>query len=122
MGDMTPLPGAVKKLKQWKDEGHSLIIITARNPPVHEITKDLVAKYFPMVDKLLFVKMTDSKQPLFKQEQIDVWIDDSASGIQSAIDMGIKSCLISNSDTPYNWKDRKNLTASVYELVASINF
>ena len=122
MKRIVPLPGAVNKLNQWKKEGHKIVIITARDLSVEEVTREAVKKYFPMVDALHFVGIGNSKEVLFKSEKIDVWVDDNPKDVIASTKMGIRTCLISNSHTCYNWDIKGKVMAHVYTSVADVNF
>lgn len=91
--------GVIPTLYKWKDVGHSIIIITARAPEIREGTRQMVSRLFPMIDKLLFVGIDESKRDLMVSEKLDMWIDDAPHGIQQALDLGIKPYLIHNKYT-----------------------
>jgi FMN phosphatase YigB (HAD superfamily) len=91
--------GVVPTLWEWKDKGHRLVIITARAKEIRTGTKKMVKKLFPMIDKLLFVNVNESKTELMKSEKLDVWVDDSLSGVIDSTNLGIKTYLVCNKYT-----------------------
>jgi len=121
MKRIVPIPGVTSKLKQWKQEGHKIVIITARDLCVEEVTREAVKKYFPMVDTIHFVGIGNSKESLFKSEKIDVWIDDNPKDVIASTNMGIRTCIVSSSHTCYNWDIKGKVIASIYTSVADIN-
>jgi len=122
MQAMEPLPGAIKRLELWKRDGHKLIIITARDILVKEASLKCINDLFPMIDEVFFVPIGTSKEELFKDLKIDVWIDDSPFDVPTAVRLGIKTYFISNIDTFYNWEVADSKIAPVYDSVANINF
>lgn len=105
--DVQPIAGAQTKIKQWVEAGHNIILITARNPPLHEGTIQLIKKHFPEITDINFVGQTESKKNVMIDKKIDVWIDDAPHGIEDSLSLGIKTYLISNNYTKYNWDSRK---------------
>lgn len=120
MGGVEPYTGVKDKLIAWKKEGHTLIILTARSKNIRKVTKSLVNRHFPMIDILDFVDMGKSKESLFKKYRLNYWIDDNPIDVQNSVKMGIQTCLISNSDTPYNLDAQG--TFKRYASVRDINF
>lgn len=122
--DLIILPGVIDKLNQWKDAGHTLIIITARNEPIREATRAYIDKHFPMIDQLHFIDMCTSKADKQMELHLDVWIDDSPVDVPIAYKLGIQTFLISNSDTVYNFylKGSPGNYNAVYDSISNINF
>jgi len=121
MLDLKIYPGAVKKLEEWKAKGHKLVIITARNKTLHEGTKEFIREHFPMVDDLVFVGLGKSKENVFKDQEIDVWIDDSPTETVRAVQMGIVTFLICNNETLYNAEVRGKHAIYMPTKVSDIN-
>lgn len=111
-----------QKLWDWRKQGHTLIIITARNQAIRRATTDWVQTHLPMIHKIRFVDMKTSKADAFKEEEIDVWIDDSPFDTVTAHSMGIRTYLISNNETPFNWDLKNNCPFRIYTSTADINF
>lgn len=116
------IPRVPQKLWEWRKQGHTLIIITARNQAIRKATVNWIQTYLPMIHKIRFVDMTTSKAGVFKEENIDIWIDDNPFDTITAHDMGIKTCLISNNETPFNWELKNNCPFGIYASAADINF
>jgi 5'(3')-deoxyribonucleotidase len=118
------IPGSTNKLNEWKNLGHTLYIITARKGPIQRATQKYIHKHFPMVDASYYVEMGTSKAELFSKLHLDVWVDDSPVDVPEAARMRIKTCLISNSSTPYNYSIKSDSSPyiSVYDKISSINF
>jgi len=91
-----PIEGSQEKLYKWSMLGHKIVIITARNKPIRIATEYMVGELFPVVDKLLFVGIEESKKNLMIENKLDVWIDDSPIGVQTSCDLGIETYLIYN--------------------------
>lgn len=116
------LPRVHNKLLLWKSFGHNLVLITGGNEPIRKARTQWINNNFPMLEKINFVDIGKSKKDIFEEENIDVWIDDSPIDTVTAHEMGILTCLISNTDTTYNWGLRQECPFSVYVSVADINF
>jgi len=96
-----PIKGSVKTLNGWKCN-NELILITARSKDIRLDTRKMVNRFFPMIDKVLFVNRGERKINVFKRIGIDVWIDDNHFDCSISAQMGIKTYLISNRKTKYN--------------------
>lgn len=120
MGAVKPLPGVQAKLLAWSLK-HELIIITAREEPIRDCTRDLIQKYFPMVGEVYFVKIRESKAELMQQLGIEIWIDDAPHGIECSLELGIPTFLVSDAFTVYNHTSRKLLpSCRVVSSVANL--
>jgi len=121
--DLEIIPGTQDKLIEWKRLGHNLIIITARDVPIRPATDEFIKRHFSMVDDIHYVDMLSSKAGKFIDLKLDVWVDDSPVDAPEASKMGIRTCLISNSHTQYNFylKEDPALKLAVYDNVSSIN-
>lgn len=120
MCSVIPIPGAISTVSHLKDIGYDIHIITARNKPVREGTKELVGKYFPKIDSLHFVNYNESKTYLRKYLELDIWVDDSPIECHASVYEGIKTYMISNEHTKYNWYlrdwNKLNVIGSIYEI------
>ena len=88
------MPGAKMILKMLKDEGHELIIITARggiNPNIIHITKQRLEQdnMINMFDKYYF--QAKDKAEICKKENVDLMIDDSNINCKNISEQKIKT-------------------------------
>ena len=102
-----PIEGSQTKIKQWSDAGHKIVLITARDTPIHEATIEMVSKHYPEITDINFVAKDQPKTSIMKQKGVTVWIDDAPHGVEDSLKMGIRTFLISNNYTKYNWEMRK---------------
>lgn len=104
------MPGAKDILKMLKQDGHMLIIITARggmNKKMIEKTKErLKQDNMDIFDKYYF--NIDEKQQICLNEKIDIMIDDYYRNCQSISDAGIKTIYLKDAPSP-NLKENENL-------------
>jgi len=105
------------KLKKWKDEGHRIVLITAREKSIEAETKSMVRKRIFNFDKIYFSK---NKKIIFNNEKLDIWIDDNPEDCKSALTLGIKTYLIQNKDTKYNHNMKNNLKLTKVKSVSDI--
>lgn len=104
MNNLDPFEGVKSALKLWK-KYYELVIITCRCEAVKEGTLAQTKKLF----NIPTIVVTDQdKSEIFKQEAIDIWIDDYPENLKIAGDMGIIPILVSNETTPYNHYARKD--------------
>ncbi len=94
--EVKPRTLALKYLKKIHDEGNKIILITARWEPenfnVAEATKKWVEENNIPCDKLII--NAENKVIAAKQENIDVFIDDSFKNCQMVSEVGIKTYLM----------------------------
>ena len=94
--EVRPRTLAIKYLKKLHDEGKKIILITARWQPenldVEVETKKWIEKYNIPCDKLII--NAENKVIAAKQENIDVFIDDSFKNCQMVSEIGIKTYLM----------------------------
>lgn len=102
-----PIDGARELMKELKKQGFTIYIITARVSRLKRSSKNLVKKLFPEVDSVYFVDILETKKELFKKLKLDFWVDDAPHEIKNALTLGIKSFMISNKNTNYNWNMKK---------------
>lgn len=122
MGNMTPLPGAAKKLAHWVTLGYKIIMITNRDEHLREVTEPILEKFFPMIEKSIFVGSGNTKIEEMEKEGLCAWVDDNPKEVFNSLKLGLDTCLISNSDTPYNWHLKSNFPGRIFSKVADINF
>lgn len=116
-----PVINLKSKLETWKKQGHKLIVISARDSKVRLDTKRMLNNYFEGFDKILFVNPSSTKKFKFLNEKLDIWIDDNPKECKSAVDLGIKTFLISNQKTHYNHNIRKYKNINVVSNISEIN-
>ncbi len=87
---------AIKYLKKLHDDGHKIILITARwesdKFDVRKATEEWVKKNDIPYDKLII--NAENKLIAAKQENVDLFIDDSFSNCQSVSQNGIRTFLM----------------------------
>ena len=115
-------PGAYEYLNRLHEEGNELIFITARgieydNP--YRITKNYLRKMHIPYDKI--ITSAHDKSISCREEQIDLFIDDSLLHCQEVADAGFKTLLFVN---PYNEHDEKfehiNSWEEVYHYINEV--
>ena len=75
--DVKPLPGAVETLKRLREEGHTIIIMTARNMATHNNNLGkIIAKQGPVVIEWLKKYDIPYDELLFGKPNADFFIDD----------------------------------------------
>ena len=94
-----PLPNASEIINKLKEEGHKIIFITARltnikNCNTEEITKTTFEKYNIPYDKIIM--NVDSKLEFCKQNNVEIFIDDSFETCKKLQENGIKSYLMNS--------------------------
>ena len=104
------MPGAETVLKLLKEEGHELIIITARGgftkDTIEETMKRLNALNMDIFDKYYW--QTENKDEICKKENIDIMIDDSHEKCTSISNAGIDTIYLKDSPS-YELKDNEHL-------------
>lgn len=114
-----PFPNVQDKIKEL-NEKYEIILITARNMDLYESTQKMVNRLFPEIKDFNTVGFNMSKKELFIDKKLDYWVDDSPHGVIDALNLNIKTYLISNDNTKYNHhiKDFENL--NVIECISKI--
>lgn len=103
MHDLQPYPYNAETLQRWKDEGHTLIVVTARSLHFTEATTAMVKEYYPMIDEVVLVESFDKRNAI-RSLELDVYIDDHFDCVLQAVEVGVETVvLISNEETPYNY-------------------
>lgn len=113
--DVIPKTLSLKYLQKLKDDGNKIILITARWQPedfdldVENETKKWIEKNNVPCDKLVINAI--DKQEIAKNENIDVFIDDSFKNCEAVSDIGIKTYIM---DTRVNRELNRNDIERVY--------
>ena len=96
INEVKPRTLAVEYLKKLHNEGNKIILITARweteGAEVEKLTKSWIEKYNIPCDKLII--NAENKLIAAKQENIDIFIDDSFNNCKLVSDSGIKTYLM----------------------------
>lgn len=96
LSETRPKTLAIKYLQKLHEEGHKLILITARwesdRFDVRKTTEDWVKRYNVPCDKIII--NAENKLIAAKQENVDLFIDDSFSNCQMVSRSGIKTFLM----------------------------
>lgn len=104
------MPGAQMILKMLKNEGHELIIITARggyNPHIIELTEQRLKKdNMNIFDKYYYG--IQNKAEICKNENIDIMIDDSNHNCKATSENGIKTIYLKDAPS-YEMEENSNL-------------
>ena len=112
-----PVSWAYEKLYEWKQAGHKLFVVTARNKPYEAQTRKRVELHFPWIfsDYLFMNQHTEDEIPksqLCKEKGIQLLIDDNARNIEDLNNIGIPWFLL---DKPRNqWVEDSELLHRVY--------
>lgn len=104
MCNLRPLVGAVETLREWKSQGHDIVIVTARSKHLHSPTVSMVDRYLKsVVNQVHTVGIDEDKVSTLIGIGANVWIDDAPHQVEKTIAAGIPSIMISNEYTKYNW-------------------
>lgn len=120
-----PFTFAVDTIKKLKEEGHEIVIVTARWPEgncdVYGLTLEWLKKNDIIYDDIVFNASDKSKVAL--EKKLDVFIDDSFKNCISVANIGVKAYIIDsrtnkgleseNVTRVYSWPD-------VYDHLADI--
>ena len=112
-----PLPNASEIINKLKQEGNEIIFITARltnikNCETEKITKETFRKYNIPYDKLIM--NVDDKLKFCKENDVEVFIEDSYETCKSLQENGIKAYLMTT-------KMNRNIVDDKIERVSSWN-
>lgn len=99
-----PIEGSQETIKRWTDNGHKIVLITARGEQLHESTIDLVARLYPEIKDVNFVNFNESKIDKMIEKGIELWVDDAPHGVIDAMSLHVPTIMVSNKYTKYNWK------------------
>ena len=114
---LQPVFGAYEKLYERKKAWHKLFVVTARNQPYEEQTKERVETHFPWIfsDFLFMDQYTENEIPkskLCKDKWIQLLIDDNSQNIHDVNSLWIPGFLL---DKPRNqWIENSELLCRVY--------
>ena len=115
---------AKKVINKLHDEGHEIIIITARSDNYYKDAQEYCSNYLKKngihYDKLITAKVYKDK--LCKNEHIDLMIDDAIDTCESVEKMGMKG-LVFNSEINRNKQticNRVNNWAEVYDYINNL--
>jgi uncharacterized HAD superfamily protein len=111
----------LRRLKRF----NKLYLITARNISIKEETIQFINDtFFSEIFEEIIIVCNESKEKYFREFKLDYWIDDNPDDLQIAKDLGIRTIMISNENTCYNWsyRDKFNYIDSVgsYEILDMI--
>jgi phosphoglycolate phosphatase-like HAD superfamily hydrolase len=107
MGNLTPLEGVKETLKAMRDAGNQIVVVTARIPELDECSRAMLRRDFEgLIDEVFVVGLDQNKTPLLKDIGVGLWIDDAPHQVLSTKKAGIKTVMISNNSTKYNWHVR----------------
>ena len=111
--------GIKDKLKIWRNKGHILKVITARDFNIKNETISFVKENLPMIKDVIVVGRGNSKKDYMVD--LDVFIDDSPNSIRDAIEVGISNIfMISNEGTSYNISHIDNFKKYGIKVVSSM--
>lgn len=109
LGKVKPKKNVIGIINKLKEEGHNIIIITARWNSEYcdseKLSKEWFEKYGMKYDKL-FVDLESKKQTAI-DEKIDLFIDDSIKNCREVSEAGIK-CFLFKSEVNYKNKESRN--------------
>lgn len=119
-----PIEGSQSAITAWTNQGHTIVLITARAESLRDHTIQMVNRLFPEIKEVHVVGVDQSKKSVMLEKQIDFWVDDAPHGILDAISIGIPTYLISNNYTKYNWevKEHESLKGVVKTIAEIAEF
>ncbi len=118
--DVKPFTLAVETIKQLKEEGNEIILITARwqakNFAIEQVTLEWLEKNHIPYDDVVIIR--DGKAKVALEKKLDLFIDDSFKNCQDVANVGIKTYLMQsrtnqgleaeNITRVYSWSDIYN--------------
>lgn len=104
--DVEPIEGSQKRVKELTDQGHKIVLITARGPALHQPTIEMVNRLYPEIEDINFVDFNESKIDKLIEKEVQMWVDDAPHGVIDAMSLHIPTIMVSNNYTKYNWKVR----------------
>ena len=106
--EVRPKTLALKNLNKLKEDGHKIVLITARwetdYTDIVGLTKEWLKENNVPYDKLIL--NAENKAVAAKQENLDIFIDDSFKNCQMVADLGIKT-FIMDTRTNRNLEDER---------------
>jgi 5'(3')-deoxyribonucleotidase len=107
MTSLVMYPGTDKFLEHiQKDLGHTVSVVTARAHHLKDCSESMIHERFGSHIPVHVVGMGVDKVSLLKQNQCDLWVDDSPAQVMKTLEAGIPTILITNDNTKYNWHRR----------------
>ncbi len=91
----------IKKLYEWKEQGHELYILSSRCKAILEKTRFHLLLHFQNIFKDILI-IQGSKIPYLKEYEIDLLIDDGNKNIEACLENNINVIMISDDDQVYN--------------------
>ena len=96
-----PFMFAIETIRKLKEEGHRIVLITARwdfaDVSVRELTEKWLEEQQIPYDKLVVNAITKKQAAI--ENKLDIFVDDSFKNCQDVVDAGIKTYIM---DTRYN--------------------
>ena len=101
MCTLKPIRGNKQKIRDWFNQGHTLICVTSRSNNIAQPTIDMIIKHYPEISTVRLMGSYDKTSGI---KDCDVIIDDSQKSINQAIAIRTikKIFFVSNKKTPYN--------------------
>ena len=103
LSSVEPKEKSIEKINKLKEDGHNIIIITARWSSEYldadELTQKWLQKYDLKYDKL-FTNLESKKQTAINQK-IDIFIDDSIRNCEMVLSGNIKTYMFSTKNNEY---------------------
>lgn len=93
-----PVPGAREAVRQLKEAGHILVVITARSPRMRGLTEAWLAYHGISVDRLRFLG-GGNKADAAIAEGIELFVEDTPHNAQALAEAGVEVLLF---EEPYN--------------------
>lgn len=93
-----PMPGAAQALRQFKEAGHTLVVVTARAPRLRGLTEAWLAYHGMPVDALHFLEGAP-KAPVVRDEGLDLFVEDTPRHALAIAEAGVPVLLFGH---PYN--------------------
>lgn len=94
-------------LRDWHAQGARIFAITRRSENLIHHTYSQIDREFPgLFEDVFFVRETDSKTRFLKKIDANIHIDDY--DVEDGLRAGVKTWLITNEHTAYNWNMRTN--------------
>jgi len=126
MTSLSPNTYAQSVVQDLVDQGHSVYVITARGShegEVKETTPAFVKELFPMVKGIALTG--HNKNKAIKQLDIDIVVEDSITVVDHILDsteINPAILLLSNENTPWNWKYERSNDILTIDTLLEIPF
>lgn len=106
MGNLKPFPNVVNIIKNLKYY-YNVYILTGRSKKMKDCTIKMLQNN--KIDVPVYFTDEKPKLSFFKLYETNYYIDDCPLELQSISNLGVKTYMISNNDTKYNWYMRNNI-------------